>query len=76
LVQHNAEWCLYAAQATQGVYRNQQGRAPAIFTVPAGATQVEVAIRARDNGLRPYQVRFNPMEGVWLLKVLNWRYAA
>ena len=54
----------------------RKGRVPVGFTVPAGAKEVEVSIKARDNGLRPYQVRFDPLEGVWLLKVLDWRYAA
>jgi hypothetical protein len=54
----------------------RKGRVPVGFTVPPGANQVDVAIEARDSGLRPYQVRFDPLEGVWLLKVLDWRYAA
>jgi hypothetical protein len=49
---------------------------PALLKAPADASQVEVAIKARDSGLRPYQVRFDPIEGVWLLKVLDWRYVA
>jgi hypothetical protein len=52
------------------------GRAAARFTVPAGTTQVDVALKARDNGLRPYHVRFDPIDGVWLLKVLDLRRAA
>jgi hypothetical protein len=41
-----------------------------------GASQLDVAIKALDNGLRPYQVRFDPIEGVWLLKIMDWRSAA
>jgi hypothetical protein len=52
------------------------GRAPARFTVPAGVTQVEVAIRARDAGFQPYHVRFDDEQGVWLVRVIDWRHAA
>jgi hypothetical protein len=66
-----AEWCSMSLRQHTVLTETSKGRAPAKFTVPAGATQIDVAIKARDNGLRPYRVRFDPIEGVWLLTLLD-----
>jgi hypothetical protein len=65
-----------AVRQAKVIIETRKGRVPLGFTVPPGVNQVDVAIKARENGFRPYQVRFEPIEGVLLVKVLNWRYAA
>lgn len=53
-----------------------QGRVPARFTVPATATQVEVAMKARTSGLHPYRVRFDSEQKAWVVTVIDWKRAA
>jgi len=52
------------------------GRAPAHFTAPVKATQVEVAIKARMSGLHPYRVRFDVEQKAWIVTVIDWKRAA
>jgi hypothetical protein len=58
------------------IIETAQGRVPARFTVPATATQVEVAMKARTSGLHPYRVRFDPEQKVWVVTVIDWKRAA
>jgi hypothetical protein len=48
-----------------------QGRKPARFTVPATATQVDVAITVRTHGLQPYRVHFDPDQMAWVVSVID-----
>jgi hypothetical protein len=52
------------------------GRTPARFTVPATATQVDVAMQVRERGLEPYRVRFDPGQAAWVVTVIDWKSAA
>lgn len=58
------------------IIETAKSRTPARFTVPATATQVEVAIQARANGLQPYRVRFDPLRASWIITVIDWKQAA
>jgi hypothetical protein len=40
------------------------------------AQQVEVALALREKGWVPYRVRFEPEEGEWIAKVVDWGQAA
>jgi hypothetical protein len=52
-VSPSADLSLYPSGKYKVFIEHANGRAPAKFMAPAGATQVEAAIRARDAGLRP-----------------------
>jgi len=53
-----------------------QGRTPARFTVPAIATQVDVAMAVRTHGLQPYRARFDAEQRTWVVSVIDWKHAA
>jgi hypothetical protein len=58
------------------IIETAQGRTPARFTVPATATQVDVAMTVRIHGLQPYRVRFDPDQRAWVVTVIDWKQAA
>ena len=53
-----------------------KGRMPARFTVPATATQVDVAMKVRELGLEPYRVQLDPGQAAWVVTVIDWKRAA
>jgi hypothetical protein len=58
------------------IIETAQGRVPAKFTVPATASQVDVAMKVRASGLQPYRVRFDHEQNVWVVTVIDWKQAA
>jgi hypothetical protein len=58
------------------IIETANSRTPAKFTVPATATQVDVAMQARAHGLQPYHVRFESVRAAWVIKVIDWKRAA
>ena len=48
----------------------------ASFTVPATATQVDVAMTVRERGLEPYRVRFDSGQAAWVVRLIDWQRAA
>ena len=53
-----------------------QGLRTQRFTVPATATQVDVAMTVRDRGLEPYRVQFDSGQAAWVVRLIDWQRAA
>jgi hypothetical protein len=53
-----------------------QGRSSAGISAPDTARPVEVAIRLREKGWRPYRIRFDPEAAVWIANVIDWGQSA
>jgi hypothetical protein len=55
---------------------NNKGRTRIPFTMPEGASPVDVSLRVREGGWTPYKVYFDNTAQAWIAVVIDWERAA
>lgn len=53
-----------------------QGRTSSGIYAPQTAHATEVTLALREKGWVPYRIWFEPEEGLWVAKVIDWGHAA
>jgi hypothetical protein len=55
---------------------NKKRRVRAPFSMPAGASPVDVSLRLREHGWAPYRIYFELLSQAWIAIVIDWKRAA
>jgi hypothetical protein len=64
------------ASSPPSIRRYAQGRRSAGFTVPETADAADVSMRLREWVWRPYRLRLEAEQHVWIAVVIDWQRAA